>query len=260
MFEKELQAMILASKEASKKIMEIYHKGFDVEIKFDESPVTLADKTADKLIREILSEKFPTYGFLTEESDDDLERLEKEFVFVVDPVDGTKDFVTKNGQFTTNIGLIHNHEVVVGVVNVPSSGELYYAIKNQGAYYQKGDSEPTRIHVNDKINDLTMLVSNFHTSQKELEIFENNKDRISKIEKWGSAIKACRIAHGLAEVSFRLGSNTKEWDTAASQIVVLEAGGIFAEPDLTEIKYNRKDVYNRNGFIVVNRKENLLNK
>jgi 3'-phosphoadenosine 5'-phosphosulfate (PAPS) 3'-phosphatase len=94
----------------------------------------------------------------------------------------------------------------------------------------------------------------------ELDIFENNKDRITKIEKWGSAIKACRIAHGLAEVSFRLGSNTKEWDTAASQIVVLEAGGIFAEPDLTEIKYNRKDVYNRNGFIVVNRKENLLNK
>ena len=169
MFEKELQAMIFASKEASKKIMEIYNKGFDVEIKFDESPVTLADKTADKLIREILSERFPTYGFLTEESDDDLERLEKEFVFVVDPVDGTKDFVTKNGQFTTNIGLIHNHEVVVGVVNVPFSDELYYAIKNQGAYYQKDDSEPTRIHVNDKINDLTMLVSNFHTSQKDKE-------------------------------------------------------------------------------------------
>ena len=89
-------------------------------------------------------------------------------------------------------------------------------------------------------------------------IIENHKDKIITIEKYGSAIKACRIAQGLAEVSFRLGSGTKEWDTAASQIVVLEAGGVFAKPDLTPITYNRVDVYNREGFVVLNRKENLL--
>ena len=136
--------------------------------------------------------------------------------------------------------------------------EYYYGIKNQGAYYVKEGQEPIRVHVNDKLEDLTMLVSVFHTTKKETDIYENNRDRISKMERYGSAIKACRIAHGLAEVSFRLGSGTKEWDTAASQIVVLEAGGIFAKPDLSEIKYNRIDVYNREGFVILNRKENLL--
>lgn len=258
MFEKELQAMIKASKLAQEKILEIYHAGFDIEIKEDLSPVTLADKTADKLIKEILEKEFPNYGFLTEESDDDLSRLEKEFVFVVDPVDGTKDFVKKDDQFTTNIGLIHNHQVVVGVVNIPATNELYYAILNQGSYYQDKDGNVSRIHVNDKKKDLTMLISNFHTTQEELDIMENHKDLITKVEKYGSAIKACRIAHGLAEVSFRLGPFTKEWDTAASQLVVTEAGGIFSEPDLTPITYNRKDVYNRKGFVVLNHKDNLL--
>ena len=258
MFEKELYMMIYASKVAQEKILEIYHQNFDVEIKNDESPVTMADKLADKIIKEILSSSFPNYGFLTEESDDDLTRLDKEYIFVIDPVDGTKDFVSKNGQFTTNIGLVKNHEVVCGVVNIPASNELYYAVKGSGAYYVNSNLETTRIHVNNKKEDLTMLVSNFHTTKEELEIVNRHKDKITKVEKLGSSIKACRIAHGLAEVSFRLGPNTKELDTCSSQIIVLEAGGIFAQPDLTPITYNRVDVYNKNGFVILNSKDNLL--
>ena len=238
--------------------MKIYNQEFDVEIKDDDSPVTLADKTADRLIRELLSKEFPSYAFLTEESEDDLERRKNDYLFVVDPVDGTKDFVAKDDMFTTNVALVYKEEVVAGVVYIPARDEYYYGIKNQGAYYVKEGQEPIRVHVNDKLEDLTMLVSVFHTTKKETDIYENNRDRISKMERYGSAIKACRIAHGLAEVSFRLGSGTKEWDTAASQIVVLEAGGIFAKPDLSEIKYNRIDVYNREGFVILNRKENLL--
>ena len=258
MFEKELQAMIEAGLLASKKILEIYNQDFEVEIKEDQSPVTLADKSADNLIKEYLKERFPSYSFLTEESTDDLSRLNNDYVFVVDPVDGTKDFVKKKGQFTTNIGLIFKNEVVCGVVLIPSQNEYYYAIKNQGAYYVDSKGNKERIHVNDKVSDLTMLVSNFHTTTKELEIAETYKNLITKVERYGSAIKACRIAHGLAEVSFRLGSGTKEWDTAASQIIVLEAGGVFAQPDLTPISYNRVDVYNRNGFVILNNKKNLL--
>lgn len=258
MFEKELKAMIEAGLLASKKILEIYHQDFEVEIKEDQSPVTLADKTADQLIKEYLQERFPSYSFLTEESTDDLSRLNNDYVFVVDPVDGTKDFVKKNGQFTTNIGLIYKHEVVCGVVLIPAQNEYYYAIKNQGAFYVDCKNNKKQIYVNDKTSDLTMLISNFHTTEKELEIAQTHQDVITKVERYGSAIKACRIAHGLAEVSFRLGSGTKEWDTAASQIIVLEAGGVFAEPDLKPITYNREDVYNRNGFIILNNKKNLL--
>ncbi|MDD7736373.1 MAG: 3'(2'),5'-bisphosphate nucleotidase CysQ, partial [Bacillales bacterium] len=247
MFEKELEAMIEASKIAREKILEIYHQDFKVEIKNDDSPVTLADKNADKIIREYLGNLFPSYGFLTEESDDDLSRLDKDYVFVVDPVDGTKDFIAKDDQFTTNIGLVYKHEVVCGVVSIPATNEIYFAIKNQGAYYQKDEEKAIKIHANDKLDNLTILTSHFHTTKEELEIIEKNKGRIAKVEKVGSSLKACRIAHGLAELSYRLSPNTKEWDTAASQIIVTEAGGIFAEPDLTPIKYNRKDVYNKKG-------------
>lgn len=258
MFEKELELMIKACQKAKVEIMKIYNQEFSVEIKEDDSPVTLADKTADKLIREILSKEFPSYAFLTEESEDDLSRRNNDYLFVVDPVDGTKDFVAKDDMFTTNVGLVYKEEVVAGVVYIPARDEYYFALKGKGAYYCKEGSEPIKIHVNDKLDNLTMLVSVFHTTKSEMNIFENNRDRISKMERFGSAIKACRIAHGLAEVSFRLGAGTKEWDTAASQIVVLEAGGVFAKPDLTEIKYNRLDVYNREGFVILNRKENLL--
>ena len=258
MFKKELEKMIEACQKAKVEIMKIYNQGFDVEIKDDDSPVTLADKTADKMIKEILQKEFPSYAFLTEESEDDLSRRSNDYLFVVDPVDGTKDFVAKDDMFTTNVALVYKEEVVAGVVYVPARDEYYFALKGQGAYYCKEGQEPIKIHVNDKLNDLTMLISVFHTTEKEKAIIDNHKDRIKVVEKYGSAIKACRIAQGLAEVSFRLGSGTKEWDTAASQIVVLEAGGVFAKPDLTPITYNRVDVYNREGFVILNRKENLL--
>ena len=258
MYAKELSIMLYAAKVAQDKILEIYHKPFDVEIKSDNSPVTLADKSADKIIRDILSKHFPSYGFLTEESTDNLDRLNKEYIFVVDPVDGTKDFVGRDDQFTTNIGLVRNHEVVAGVITIPATNETYFATKNGGAYYMDQEGHIERIFVNDKTSDLTMLISNYHTTDAEREIIEKQKETITKVEGWGSAIKACRIASGKAEVSFRLGNGTKEWDTAASQIIVLEAGGVFAKPDLSEIKYNREDVYNREGFVILNRKENLL--
>lgn len=169
---RELYAMLYASKAAEEKIMEIYRAGFEVEIKEDDSPVTLADKTADRIIREILQRDFPDYGFLTEESTDDRSRLKKESIFVVDPVDGTKDFVKKNGQFTTNIAWVFKNEVIAGVVNLPSTGETYFALKNGGAYYVSPDGKTERIHVNGKTDRLTMLVSNFHTTEEETAILK----------------------------------------------------------------------------------------
>lgn len=258
MWEKELQEAIKAGLIAKEKIMEIYNHGFDVEIKEDNSPVTIADKTADKIIREHLHKAFPTHAFLTEESEDDLDRLNNDFVWIVDPVDGTKDFVAKDGQFTTNIALAYKHKLVVGVVIAPALDELYFASENNGAYYQKIGENPIRIHVNDKTEDLTMLTSVFHFTKDEEAFIEKHSDKIKHVMKRGSSLKPCAIAHGLAEITFRSSPNTKEWDTAACQIVVTEAGGIFVEPNGKEITYNREDVYNRNGYIVTNRKENLF--
>lgn len=257
MWEKELETAILAGLKAKVKIMEIYNRGFDVEIKEDNSPVTLADKTADKIIREELHKAFPSYAFLTEESEDDSTRLNNDYVWIVDPVDGTKDFVARDGGFTTNIALAYKHEVVVGVVIVPVTGEIYYASKGNGAYYRNGDHEE-RIHVNDKTENLTCLCSVFHFTEAEQELIKKHSDKITRVEKYGSSLKPCRIAHGKAELTYRLSAGTKEWDTAACQAIVEEAGGLFIEPDGSPIKYNRKDVYNRKGYIVTNRKENIL--
>lgn len=257
MWEKELEKAIEAGLLAKEKILEIYEKGFDVEIKEDNSPVTIADKTADQIIKDYLSKAFPTHAFLTEESEDNLERLNNDFVWIVDPVDGTKDFVAHDGGFTTNIALSYKHRLVVGVVIIPVTGEIYYASKDNGAFYLK-DGKATRIHVNDKLEDLTCLCSVFHMNAKEEEIIKRHADKIKTVARYGSSLKPCRIAHGLAEITYRISAGTKEWDTAASQIIVTEAGGLFVEPDGSEITYNREDVYNRKGYVVVNRKENIL--
>ena len=257
MWEKELQAAIDAGNKARVKIMEIYEKGFDVEIKEDNSPVTIADKTADKIIREHLHKVFPEHAFLTEESEDNEERLSNDYVWIVDPVDGTKDFVARDGGFTTNIALAYKHELVVGVVVVPVTGDIYFASKGNGAYHRVNGKD-TKIHVNDKLEDLTCLMSVFHTNETELRLIEKHSDKIKHVMKYGSSLKPCRIAEGLAEITYRMSAGTKEWDTGACQIIVEEAGGLFVEPDGGKITYNRKDVYNRKGYIVVNRKENIL--
>ena len=257
MWEEQLNAAIEAGVKAIEGILKIYNSNFDVEIKDDNSPVTLADKNADKVIREYLHAKFPEYAFLTEESTDDKSRLDNDFVWIVDPVDGTKDFVARDGGFTTNIALAYKHEAVVGVVVVPLTGEVYFAAKGMGAFYRH-NGETKRIHVNDKLNNLVVYRSVFHLQPQEEVLFEKYKDRISVVEKWGSALKPCRIAQGLGELSYRLSAGTKEWDTAASQVIVEQAGGIYLKPDKTRIMYNREDVHNREGYVICNRIENFL--
>lgn len=258
MFLKELKAAIEAGLLAKDKIMQFYNDGFEVEIKEDDSPVTIADKTADKIINDYLSKLFPTHSFLTEESEDNLDRLNNDYVWIVDPVDGTKDFVAKDGQFTTNIALAYKHEVVVGVVIAPALDQYYYAVKGRGAYFVDENRNETKIHVNDKLEDLTVLTSVFHLQKAEVELIEKYKGRINRAQKVGSSLKACTIAKGEAEISYRLSPGTKEWDTAACDIIVKEAGGLFVKPDGTNLVYNREDVYNREGYVIVNRKENIL--
>lgn len=256
-YEKELNAAIEAGLKAKEVVLKYYYNGFHVEIKEDDSPVTEADKASDKIIREYLQERFPSYSFLTEESVDDKERLKNDFVWIIDPIDGTEDFVHKDDEFTINIGLSYKHKVVLGVVLIPAYNLIYYAVEGSGAFKIK-DGITTKIHCNDKLTDLTALCSKFHANEKEAALYTKHADRIKHIEKIGSSVKACYIAEGKAELSFRCSDGTKEWDTAAYQIIVEEAGGAVLKFDRTPIVYNREDVYNRGGFVIINRKENFL--
>lgn len=260
MYKRELEVALQAVNSVRELILEIYNSNdLGVEIKEDNSPVTRADKAADKKIREVLSTAFPLYSLLTEESADDKNRLKNDYVWIVDPIDGTKDFVAKNGEFSVNIGLSYKHKAVLGVILVPVTGEIYYAVENKGAYYLKDKSaKPIRIHCNDKIKDVTTLVSNFHSNQTEMDMIKKHSDIIKHQKKMGATLKGCAIAKGDAEMSYRFSSNTKEWDTCAMQIIVEEAGGYLLKFDGTPIRYNREDVYNKDGYIICNRKENFL--
>lgn len=260
MYERELKVAIEAVNSVRDVILEVYNSpDLGVEIKEDNSPVTKADKAADKIIRQILSSAFPNYAMLTEESLDDKKRLENDYVWIVDPVDGTKDFVAKNGEFTVNIGLSYKHEAVLGVVLAPVSGEIYFGVKNEGSFYMENkDAKPVRIHVNDKIKDVTTLVSRFHTNEVEQAMIKKHSDVIKHQKTIGATLKGCIIARGLAEMSYRFSSNTKEWDTCAMQVIVEQAGGFLLKFNGEPIRYNREDVYNHDGYVICNRKENFL--
>lgn len=258
-YEKELQAAIAAAKAAEPHILSVYNTPFDIEIKEDASPVTEADKGADRIIRAHLAEIFKEDGFLTEESQDTGERLSRRRVWIVDPVDGTKEFVSRNGEFTTNIALAEDHEIVVGVINAPTLGILYYAVKGEGAFRLEKDGSVTPIHVSDRDDHLRALRSISFFKEDERKFMEERKDRFEgEARPVGAALKFCAIAEGKAEYFIRVSNGTKEWDVAPGDLIVHEAGGIMVQPDGTPFRYNREDVYNRKGYVIANKKENLL--
>lgn len=250
-FDKQCSDMIEVCLKAMSKVMEYYKNGFDVEIKSDNSPVTDADKQSDLIIKSFLKDKYPTYAFLTEESNDDKARLNEKYVFIIDPLDGTKDFVAKDDMFAINIALVEEHTPVVGVVGIPAQNKIYFAIKDYGSYLLENDAFK-RIYASDRTDNLVMSCSVFHSGKTDQEIFDKFQNRILKKHPLGSALKSCLIAEGKVDCCFSSSGNTKEWDTCAPQIIVEESGGHFTTFYGDKIAYNREDVYNRNGYAAYN--------
>ncbi len=252
-YKKELETAIFAAKKAQNVILEVYHKNFEVKLKEDKSVVTEADLKSNQLIRKILADTFPTYSILSEETNDDLTRLDNDYCWIVDPLDGTKDFVNHTNEFSINIALCYKHEIVVGVIAIPCKNLIYYASKDNGSYKLEGNVL-TRIFVSDKKDNLDLLVSNFFFKDEELEKIPN-RQLIKNVTHCGSSYKACKIAEGIADLNIKFDPATKEWDTAPSDIIVKEAGGIMCDLYGDLINYNRKDFVNRNGYIICNDKE-----
>jgi len=259
-YSEQLKAMVEVAIKASAEIMKDYKNGFKIEIKSDNSPVTTADKASNEIIVGTLSEKFPKIGMLTEEAVDNKERLNCKDIFVIDPLDGTADFVEKDDMFAVNIALVHDHKPVVGVVAIPAQNKYYFAVKGHGAYLVGDNKMIKQIRVSNKKNKLRVLSSRCHPNPEIQKACDENP-KVEKLTLVGSALKACLIAEGKAEVSYTFGANTKEWDTCAPQLIVEEAGGVYLSTKNEEITYNREDVYNRDGFVTFNDAANdFLNK
>lgn len=259
MWDMELKNAKEAAVAAGLAIMEVYEKHEDMEISYKDGnmPLTVADRRSNDLIVSMLRRKFPEYAILSEEEKDNKERLINDYCFIIDPLDGTKEFIKRNGQFTVNIALSCKGKSVMGVIYVPVTQELYYASEGDGAYIKRRDGSIKRLHVSE-ITDkssIRVVMSSSHGCPEMNEMIK--KYKFKNLVSMGSSLKGCLIAEGKAEIYYRY-NPTMEWDTAAMQCIVEEAGGIFRQMDDTEMRYNRNNSLNDKGFYVINQIENRL--
>ncbi len=272
-----LSEMSKAAAKASSAILDIYNGSYEVSFKEDSSPLTTADTTSNRVLTEHLRTVFPAYDILTEEEEDcdrDAHGIPKRLngcgTFILDPLDGTKEFISRNGEFCISMAFADHHRVIAGVIAVPARGLLYYAYEGMGAYktmltpemadtglinlFAAGD----RIHVSDRTDNLRITASRSHGDKQTEALLAANENRIEDVLTAGSCLKGCLIAEGAADIHYRYGAFMKEWDTAGMEILCKEAGALFTDIHGLPLVANRADPVNRNGFRILNRPEAAL--
>lgn len=258
MLEKELETAIALARKASIAILEIYQTDFEVEEKTTKDnltePVTIADKIASQIIVEGLAEDFPEDGILSEEEHDHIElRLSKHRVWMIDPIDGTKGFVEKKGDFAVQIGLVENGEVVLGVVFQPTKNLLYFATKGNGAFMVENNDKPIRMQVSQKsnFNEMVLAVSRSHPSSRMINVVEHFGFK-DQFQHGSVGLKVAFLTRQIADCYIHLSPRTKFWDSAAPEIILREAGGILTDIFGENIDYTTSDVQNYNGILATN--------
>jgi 3'(2'), 5'-bisphosphate nucleotidase len=236
-----LPAVIDIADAAGAEIMRIYQTAFDVTLKQDRSPLTEADLAAQRIIGAGLKELTPEISMLGEESQPHQfeHRRQWERLWLVDPLDGTREFVKRNGEFTVNIALIEHAEPVLGVVYAPARRVLYAAARGSGAFRRDAEGRRLPIHARSTAAEpLRILGSRSHGDA----VLDRMLDRLGAHERIGigSALKFGLLAEGSGDLYVRRGP-TSEWDTAAGQAVVLEAGGCVVDLDGSPLRYNARD-------------------
>jgi len=236
-----LEPLLDIARIASRRILEIYATDFAVNKKSDQSPVTAADMAAHDAIVRGLQHLTPELPVLSEESSQIpfSERRRWGSYWLVDPLDGTKEFINRNGDFTVNIALVQEHAPVVGVVHIPVENLSYYGVVGAGAYRVKTGAAPQAIQVR-PLDGKTLRVVASRSHRGELLDGYLEKLGAHEIVSRGSALKFCLVAEGAADVYPRLGP-TSEWDTAAGHAVLLAAGGQVINVDGSPLCYNRKE-------------------
>lgn len=223
---------------AGKKILEVYDSAdFGVEAKKDNSPVTIADKLANDIIIAKLQETYPQIPIISEESENANYETRKnfEYFWLVDPLDGTKEFISKNGDFTVNIALIYKGSPILGVIYVPVHDTTYMGTAMLGAYVTR-DNLTSKIMVRNAQNALIAVGSRSHSSEADQKVLAQYD--IADFMSRGSSLKFCMVAEGLADIYYR-GGPTMEWDTAAGHAIVLAAGGV-----VEGLSYNKENLLN----------------
>ena len=237
---------------AGNAILEIYYSDFDVLEKDDTSPLTQADLNAHHIIVDGLKKITPNIPIISEETplQSFEERKKWQQYWIIDPLDGTKEFVKKNGEFTVNIALIDNHKTVLGIVYVPVSMRTYIGCEGFGAQIINRDASKKIIRVTEYPDQKLRIVGSRSHQGETLKKFLSQIDDY-ELKPMGSSLKFCLIAEGLADIYPRYGP-TSEWDTAAAQAVVEQAGGMVLKTDGKPLLYNTKDNILNPNFVVIN--------
>ena len=230
------------AKKAGEAVMDIYNKDFSVEYKDDNSPLTVADLKANEIICCGLKELYPDIEIMSEENKE-IEysvRKEWEYYWCIDPIDGTKEFIKKNGEFTINIALIYKDTPVLGVVYAPVLDDMYSAKKGDGAF-----KNCIRLPIKRDDDKLVIVASKSHMSDETKEFISSIKTTKEKVLiSKGSSLKLCMVAEGVADIYPRL-APTMEWDTAAADAIVRESGKVSLQFNTDKpIIYNKKNLVN----------------
>lgn len=243
-----LPEIVAIARDAGKAILEVYDGEFDVETKGDGSPLTTADRRAHELIEARLKALTPELPVLSEESAEIPveQRQQWRRYWLVDPLDGTKEFIKRNGEFTVNIALIEEGRPVLGVVYTPVKDITHSAARGVGACRQEGDGAPVPIRVRPlDLEAVAMVASRSHAGDALKDFQRRLAEQAEKIETvgMGSSLKICLVAEGKADIYPRLGP-TSEWDTAAAQCVLETAGGTMTDIDGRPLIYNKESLLN----------------
>ncbi|MGB0513432.1 MAG: 3'(2'),5'-bisphosphate nucleotidase CysQ [Wenzhouxiangellaceae bacterium] len=243
--------VLTACRLASERILEIYAQAeFQVERKDDASPLTAADMASHETLMAALAELTPEIPVLSEESSELKFEARRGWsrLWVVDPLDGTREFIKRNGEFTINVALVEGSRPVLGVIAVPVTGEAFSGVVGQGAQRWRGDGEPESIRTRrPRAVPPVVLGSRSHGNPRSQAYFDmlGPHERISR----GSALKFCSVAAGEADFYPRLGP-TSEWDTAAGEAIVTAAGGRVWLPDGRDLRYNVRPTTLNGDFLV----------
>ncbi len=246
-----LELSINAAKLGGEEIMKIYETDFDVSYKEDNSPVTNADENCNSVIMEHL--ETTNIPVLSEEGTilPYEERKDLPYLWIVDPLDGTKEFVKRSGEFTVNIALVRNQEPILGVIYVPVSGCLYFGAEGIGSFKQELDLAAQKLPLLQNRDTFVLTRSRAYYSDRMKVYIEKLNQKSQKVEllELGSSLKICLVAEGMADVYPRF-APTMEWDIAAGHAIAKYAGKELKDWNTgTEMKYNRRDLKN-NWFVV----------
>lgn len=245
-YENQLKLAQEAAQAAGDVVLNYYEGDYHVEQKSRNNPVTTADFESDKLLKKMLGQAYPEYGWLSEESKDNPERLDKEFVWVVDPIDGTKEFITGIPEFVISIGLVRNGQPVVGVLFNPVKGQMFAASKGGGTYL---NGMQVYVSGTTLLDQASLLVSRTETRNGHVEKFSSY---IKEFRPTGSvAYKLCLAAAGEGDVFVSVYSKN-EWDVCAGDLVVQEAGGTMSDIYGNPVAYNKEKTKIQDGIIAGN--------